>query len=628
MRKDTWKKTGFSLHLSGGLRRKFVIPITIILLTTQVVISILIINNQSKKIKRDLIVRGQGLVDAITAISAEFIVNYDMTSLENIVTNLQIQDDVEWAIFYDNENNPLTSDSLYTETGSNIVFSERIISVEEDVGFFNIGLSTNSMKAALSKLWLFLVLSNFVVMFITVIMIIWLFNKIVVKPLKTITNIAQGIAEGNLNQDVNTHQSDEVGMLADAFRDMSASLKIKAHAAEQIAQGNFNVDIRAMSSEDILSKAMIKMKEKITAMTADTKKLANAVLDGNLQERVDISRHDGEYALIVQSINNTLDTMYKPIQEASTALGKLEHRDLTAKMQGDYKGDFEKLKTSLNTAIENLHHTLHQLSSGAEQVNSASGQISSGSQSLAQATSEQASSLEEISSSLQEMASMTKLNTTNTKEASSLSKNASNKADEGMSSMQRLSKVIDKIKSSSDETGKVIKTIDDIAFQTNLLALNAAVEAARAGEAGKGFAVVAEEVRNLAMRSAEAAKDTANLIEESVNNAEDGVNVNQEVVMNLEEISKQIIKVNEVMSEIASSSEQQTQGIDQINSAIDQLNQLTQQNAANSEESASTAEELSSQATEMQKIVGSFVLTGVGRKVSVGADGSINDQLF
>lgn len=303
-----------------------------------------------------------------------------------------------------------------------------------------------------------------------------------------------------------------------------------------------------------------------------------------------------------------------PINETVTVLEKVAAKDMTARITGDYRAELGRMKDALNTAVDNLDQSLQQVAVGAEQVGSASGQISSGSQSLAQGSSEQASSLEEISSSLQEMTSMTKQNTANAREAKGLSDAAKKGADKGVANMKNLSAAVDKIKKSSDDTAKIVKTIDEIAFQTNLLALNAAVEAARAGDAGKGFAVVAEEVRNLAMRSAEAAKNTANMIEESVKNAEEGVALNGEVMKNFDEITTQAGKVSEVMAEIAAASEQQSQGIDQVNTAVQQMNQLTQASAANSEESASAAEELSSQAQEMQAMVANFQVSGETKK--------------
>jgi methyl-accepting chemotaxis protein len=210
------------------------------------------------------------------------------------------------------------------------------------------------------------------------------------------------------------------------------------------------------------------------------------------------------------------------------------------------------------------------------------------------------------------MSAMTKQNANNAKEARLLSEGARGFASKGVDSMKRLSDAINRIKTSSDATAKIVKTIDEIAFQTNLLALNAAVEAARAGDAGKGFAVVAEEVRNLAMRSAEAAKNTSFLIEESVKNAESGVSINHEVLTNLREINDQVNKVSAVMAEIASGSDQQSQGIDQVTKSVEQMSDITQQNAANSEESAAAALELNNLALEMQKMVDAFEL-GVQR---------------
>jgi hypothetical protein len=258
------------------------------------------------------------------------------------------------------------------------------------------------------------------------------------------------------------------------------------------------------------------------------------------------------------------------------------------------------ISRSINSALTKL---VQGLTNGAEQTSSAAGQVSSASQSLAQGASEQAASVEEVTASIEEMASMTKQNATNADEAKSLAASATAGTDKGTEAMGRMSTAIEDIKKSSDETAKIIKTIDEIAFQTNLLALNAAVEAARAGEAGKGFAVVAEEVRNLAQRSAEAARNTADMIEGSVKNADNGVTISSEVATLLDEIAGNNGKVNDLVGEIAAASNEQSQGIDQINTAVGQMDQITQSNAANAEESASASEELSAQAEALSGMV-------------------------
>ncbi len=261
-----------------------------------------------------------------------------------------------------------------------------------------------------------------------------------------------------------------------------------------------------------------------------------------------------------------------------------------------------------------INRVIEGLNSGSEQVTAASGQVSSASQSLAQGASEQASSLEETSSSLEEMSSMTRQNADNANQANNVMKETNTMVASGVDAMKRMGSAIEQIKASSTETAKIIKTIDEIAFQTNLLALNAAVEAARAGEAGKGFAVVAEEVRNLARRSAEAAKNTADLIETSQKNSEAGVTVANDVAKNLSGIQESAGKVATLVAEIAAASKEQAQGIDQINTAVAEMDKVVQQNAANAEESASASEELSSQAQELNAMVAQLVSIVSGSK--------------
>ncbi len=426
------------------------------------------------------------------------------------------------------------------------------------------------------------------------------------KPLETTVNAANKLAEGDVDVSISHSSNDEIGQMLKAFDKMVQSIKAKAETAAEIAKGNLEVDVQSISDKDVLGNAMVALKQNVTAMVNDVDNLATAAVNGNLSVRANADNHQGQFRNIVKGINGTLDGIMGPINEASDVLEKLADRDLSIRMQGDYKGDHAKIKTSINTALENLDASIQQVFSGAEQVASASNQISDGSQQMAQSATEQAGNLEEISSNLQEITSMSLQNTNNAKEAKNMTDNSRESALKGVKSMKRLSVSIDKIKTSSDETSKIVKTIDEIAFQTNLLALNAAVEAARAGEAGKGFAVVAEEVRNLAIRSAEAAKTTTDLINESVSNAQEGVEHNKEVMENLQTINDQVIKIGEIMSEVSAGSEQQRGGVEQVNMAIDQMNKITQQNAANAEESASASEELSSQAEEMRSLTAKF----------------------
>jgi len=429
-------------------------------------------------------------------------------------------------------------------------------------------------------------------------------------PLGKGVAMMQELGKGHLSSRLHLKRKDEVGILTHTMDEFAHDLQnIVVGTMQKISIGDLSTNVVAKDSQDEITPALQAMTESLRGLVDETRNLTAAATEGRLSVRGDAAKFQGGYRDIVQGINDTIDALMGPIHETAEILSRIAGRDLSARAHGSYQGDHAKIAEALNQAVTNLDQGLQQVFVGAEEVASASAQISSGSQSMAQGANEQASALEEVSSSLQEMASMTRQNVATAKEAKNLTEGTRIAASNGVESMNRLSSAIGLIKSSSDDTAKIVKTIDEIAFQTNLLALNAAVEAARAGDAGKGFAVVAEEVRNLAMRSAEAAKNTAILIEGAVKNADNGVSLNEDVLKNLQEINGQIDKVGEMMAEIVAASEQQSQGIDQINTAIEQMNHVTQQNAANSEESASAAEELSSQAEAMRNMVASYKLT-------------------
>ncbi len=343
-----------------------------------------------------------------------------------------------------------------------------------------------------------------------------------------------------------------------------------------------------------------------------TAEYVDRISSGDIPEKI-TDEYKGDFNEIKNNLNQCIDALNGLIvEDGGQALQAAADKDMTSRVEREYQGKFGLMKRNINAVLETLDKALSQVAAGADQVASASGQISSGSQTLAQGASEQASSLEEVTSSMEEMASQTKQNAANAEEGNTLANAARGSAEKGNAAMERMSGALDEIKKSSDETAKIVKTIDEIAFQTNMLALNAAVEAARAGEAGKGFAVVAEEVRNLAQRSAEAAKNTSTMIEGAVKNADNGVTIGKEVDDILTEIVEGNRKLNDLIAEIAAASKEQTQGIEQVNTALGQMDQVTQSSAANAEESASAAEQLNAQADELRQMTGQFRLSQVG----------------
>ncbi len=381
-------------------------------------------------------------------------------------------------------------------------------------------------------------------------------------------------------------------------------------AAEAVSQGNLNVDIDVSAQDEIghVSRSFADIIQSLKAVTGELGSAIDSAKAGNFKIVLNSRTLNGVYSDLVLGMQQTFDSAAKPIAEAVDILERIAERDLRVRMEGNYSGSFDSIKRSLNAVVDGLNDCLSQVAQGADQVNSASGEIANGSQSLAQAASQQASALADVSASLDEMSASTKQNADNASLGQSLADKSKSSAQKGTDAMVRMRASIAKIKESADATAKIVKTIDDIAFQTNLLALNAAVEAARAGDAGKGFAVVAEEVRNLAQRSAEAAKTTAGLIGESVKNSEGGVKITAEMNTIFSEITEGSCQVSDLIRGIATASKQQSAGIEQVSSALINLDKLTQETAANSEESASASEELNAQASSLASAVAEFKL--------------------
>jgi methyl-accepting chemotaxis protein len=440
----------------------------------------------------------------------------------------------------------------------------------------------------------------------------------IAKPLGATVNMMNELGRGHLDVRLNLNRKDEIGVMAkavDMFADDMQNVVIGT--MKKISVGDLSAKIELKDDKDEISGALKKTVESLNVVVGAMKKISEGDLSMVIEPKDERDEISNALKRTVESLHGLI------IDDGGRVFNAAANKDLSQRLAYSYQGEFARMKDNINTVMQNLDDALNHVTVTVSQVSSASNELSHGAQSVAEYSSEQASSLEEVSSTLESMSSMTKQNAGNTNQAMILASEARVAANNGDIAMKRMAEAINQIKQSADNTAKIIKTIDDIAFQTNLLALNAAVEAARAGEAGKGFAVVAEEVRNLAMLSAEAAKNTADMIEESVKNADGGVKITMEVAKSLGRILDRTGKVGDLISEIAAVCNEQSEGIEQVNVAVANMSQVTQRNAANSEESAGASEELSSLAEDLAGMVREFKLSEDGAaRFTGGQNGS------
>ncbi len=360
----------------------------------------------------------------------------------------------------------------------------------------------------------------------------------------------------------------------------------------------------------------------------EVNELINACKGGDLQKKGDANKMDEFFQPMLQGVNEVIDAIVAPIGEIREKLETISKGDLTAYITGDYDGDHNILKTSLNETLDNLNEILIEVSSAANQMSVAASQVNESSQSISQGSVEQASSLEEITASMTQISSQVKQNADNANQANTLSISAREVAENGNGLMQNMINAMAEIDESAKSIQKIIRAIDEIAFQTNLLPLNAAVEAARAGVHGKGFAVVAEEVRNLAARSANAAKETTALIEGSALKVQAGLNLADETAQALNDIVVGVGKVTDLNGEIASASKEQSMGINQVNEGLIELDKTTQANTAGSEECAAAATELSGQAGQLLEMLKRFTLMDCKDQETPGSSSGLNSEMI
>ncbi len=342
--------------------------------------------------------------------------------------------------------------------------------------------------------------------------------------------------------------------------------------------------------------------------------MVHAALVGDFETRLSLEGKEGFVRQLSEGLNQLSEVTQSGLTDVAQVLQRVAGGDLTQKIDADYQGIFGQLKDDTNTTIERLREVVGRIKDATEAISIASQEIAAGNADLSSRTEEQASSLEETSSAMEELNATVRQNAENARQANDLAKTSNAGVVKGGQVVKQVVVTMGEIQASSKKISDIIGVIDSIAFQTNILALNAAVEAARAGEQGRGFAVVASEVRNLAQRSATAAKEIKTLIAESVDKVESGAKLVQEAGTTMDEVVASFQQVAALVTEIASASKEQSSGIEQTTQAVGQMDEVTQQNAALVEEAAAAAESLEEQARGLVQTVSMFKLAeGAGR---------------
>lgn len=483
------------------------------------------------------------------------------------------------------------------------------------VAVLGVDIDPQDIFNELNNYLIFLVLILLASESVTFILMSLIIRKLVTKRVKRLTTVAQGISQGNMD---------------------------------------FKLEVKSSKDElDELERSFQGTLRAVKGLVADVNMLVDETLEGRLKTRAETSKHDGDYRKIIEGINATLDAVIAPVNEAAQVLSKVAEGNLNVQVTGDFKGDhsiikdalnntiitlkgyigeisevlheisdgvlsgnitskyngdFLRLKDSINNIVDSLNKLMREIHNASEQVASGTKQLSDGSQAISRGATEQASAIEELTATITQIATQTRQNAYSANKANELSESVRNGAAQGNEKMKNMQKAMEDINESSANISKIIRVIDDIAFQTNILALNAAVEAARAGIHGKGFAVVAEEVRNLASKSAQAAKETTSLIEVSIEKTGAGTIIANETAEALKNIVIGVEEAGQLIEQIATASNEQAIGIEQVNKGIEQLSKVVQTNSATVQEAAAANEELSSQAELLKGMVERFRL--------------------
>ncbi len=485
----------------------------------------------------------------------------------------------------------------------------------------------------------------------------WAITRSLTRPLEGAVKLADGIANGRLDNSIDASGNDEVTQLLRSMQRMQAQLQsvmaaqgelarqhdagslsyrmdesafpgdygrmvhetnalVGSHVQVQnrlievmkhYARGDLSVDMDPLPGEKAaITQAMDETKTSLSAINSEIRRLATAAAAGDFSLRGDEDRFAYDFRDMVAGLNRLMQTTDQNLVQVSSLLQAISRGDLTVRMQGDFHGVFARMRDDCNATVDQLKQIVGRIQASASSINLAAGEIASGNTDLSRRTEQQAANLEETAASMEELTSTVKQNAEHARQANQLAIGAHGVASQGGEVVGQVVTTMSAIEASSKKIAEIISVIDGIAFQTNIQALNAAVEAARAGEQGRGFAVVASEVRTLAQRSAGAAKEIKGLIEDSVGKVADGSALVRQAGTTMGEIVASVQRVTDIMADISAASQEQSSGIEQVNQAVVQMDETTQQNAALVEEASAAARSMEEQANLLAEAVSVF----------------------
>ncbi|MBV1777316.1 PAS domain-containing protein [Burkholderiaceae bacterium DAT-1] len=426
-------------------------------------------------------------------------------------------------------------------------------------------------------------------------------------------------AESNIRNVMPTFAVDDIiGSSFDRYHanpskqaNMIGNLTSKHETKMHLAGHHFRLVANPIHGEDGIRLGTVVEWNEVTrevAIENEVESLIHAANMGNFGMRLSTTDKDGFFRSLAESLNNLMGVCERGLADVISILSALSEGDLTVRMEGEYHGDFARLRDDSNATAERLAAIIDQIKTASDTISVVAHEIADGNQNLSRRTESQAANIEETASSMEEFTGTVKQNADNAKEANKLARGARDIAEAGGQVVGKVVETMQDINESARKIVDIISVIDGIAFQTNILALNAAVEAARAGEQGRGFAVVASEVRNLAQRSAAAAKEIKSLISDSVGKVEVGAKLVDDAGKQMQQVVNAVKGVTDIVSEISAASAEQSTGIEQVNQAVMQMDDMTQQNAALVEEAAAAAQSMADQAVTLSQSVAAFRL--------------------